>query len=45
VMQSRLSRLHRHALAQVGAIKTSPTFAELGYSAKEFVVHIERQFL
>ncbi len=44
VMQARLSRLHRHALRQVGAIKTSPTFEQLGYTAKEFVVHIERQF-
>lgn len=44
VMQARLSRLHRHALAQVGAIKTSPTFEQLGYSAEEFVAHIERQF-
>lgn len=44
-MQARLSRLHRHALAQVGAIKTSGTFEQLGYSAAEFVRHIERQFL
>ena len=44
VMQSRLSRLHRHALAQVGAIKTSPTFEALGYTASEFVTHIEAQF-
>ena len=43
-MQARLSRLHRHALSQVGAIKTSPTFEALGYSASEFVAHIERQF-
>lgn len=43
-MQARLSRLHRHALAQVGAIKTSPTFEQLGYTAEEFVAHIERQF-
>lgn len=43
-MQSRLSRLHRHALAQVGAIKTSPTFEQLGYSAEQFVAHVERQF-
>ena len=43
-MQSRLSRLHRHALSQVGAIKTSPTFEALGYSVLEFVTHIERQF-
>lgn len=43
-MQARLSRLHRHALAQVGAIKTSPTFEQLGYTANEFVSHIERQF-
>lgn len=44
-MQARLSRLHRHALAQVGAIKTSGTFEQLGYTAAEFVRHIERQFL
>ena len=44
-MQSRLSRLHRHALSQVGAIKTSKTFEQLGYTASEFVRHIERQFL
>jgi len=44
VMQARLSRLHRHALAQVGAIKSSPTFQQLGYTAEEFVAHIERQF-
>jgi hypothetical protein len=45
VMQARLSRLHRHALKQVGAIKTSPTFEQLGYTAAEFVAHLERQFL
>lgn len=44
-MQARLSRLHRHALAQVGAIKTSSTFERLGYTASEFVRHIERQFM
>lgn len=44
-MQARLSRLHRHALSQVGAIKTSKTFEQLGYTASEFVRHIERQFL
>lgn len=44
-MQARLSRLHRHALAAIGAIKTSPTFDALGYSAKKFTAHIERQFL
>lgn len=43
-MQARLSRLHRHAMKQVGAIKTSPTFSQLGYSVAEFVAHIERQF-
>jgi hypothetical protein len=43
-MQARLSRLHRHALRQVGAIKTSPTFEQLGYTPAEFVKHIERQF-
>jgi hypothetical protein len=45
VMQSRLSRLHRHALMQVRAIKTSPTFEQLGYTAKDFVIHIEKQFI
>ena len=45
VMQARLSRLHRHALAQVGAIKTSPTFEQLGYTVEAFVTHIEKQFL
>ena len=44
-MQARLSRLHRHALAQVGAIKRSPTFEQLGYTAEAFVAHIERQFV
>jgi hypothetical protein len=44
-MQARLSRLHRHALKQVGAIKKSPTFEQLGYTVEEFVRHIERQFL
>lgn len=44
-MQRRLSRLHRHALAQVGAIKRSPTFEQLGYSVEDFVRHIERQFV
>ena len=44
-MQARLSRLHRFALAGVGAIKTSPTFEQLGYSVREFVVHIEKQFV
>jgi hypothetical protein len=43
-MQARLSRLHRHALSQIGAIKKSPTFESLGYSVDEFVTHIERQF-
>lgn len=45
VMQSRLSRLHRHALSQVNAIKRSRTFDQLGYSVFDFVAHIERQFL
>lgn len=44
-MQARLSRLHRHALSQVGAIKQSPTFEELGYTPEHFAQHIERQFL
>lgn len=45
VMQGRLSRLHRHALMQVGAIKSSPTFSHLGYTVEEFVNHIEKQFV
>ena len=45
VMHARLSRLHRHALNQVGGIKSSPTFQKLGYSAADFVSHIERQLL
>lgn len=44
-MQARLSRLHRWALNRVGGIKTSPTFAQLGYTVDEFVTHIERQFV
>lgn len=44
VMQARVSRLHRHALSRVGAIKTSDTFTQLGYSVEEFVSHMERQF-
>lgn len=44
-MQARLSRLHRHALAMVGAIKRSPTFEQLGYTVEQFVAHIERQFV
>lgn len=44
-MQSRLSRLHRHALRRVGAIKSSATFEHIGYSAQDFVAHIERQFV
>jgi hypothetical protein len=43
-MQHRLSRLHRHALKVVGAIKTSPTFEMLGYTPDDLVRHIERQF-
>lgn len=45
VMQARLSRLHRHALAKVGGIKSSPTFDALGYTPQQFVDHIERQFV
>jgi hypothetical protein len=44
-MHGRISRLHRFALARVGAIKKSPTLEQLGYSAKEFVAHVERQFV
>jgi hypothetical protein len=44
-MHARISRLHRHALAMVGAIKTSPTFEQLGYTVEDFVAHIERQFV
>lgn len=43
-MQARLSRLHRHALSQVSAVKNSRTFEQLGYTAEQFVIHIERQF-
>lgn len=45
IMQGRLSRLHRHALMQVCAIKSSPTFSQLGYTVEEFVAHIEKQFI
>jgi len=45
VMHSRLSRLHRWAIAKVGAIKSSPTFEQLGYTVDEFVAHLEKQFL
>jgi hypothetical protein len=44
-MQSRLSRLHRHALKKIGSLKTSPTFLQLGYTVNDFVEHIEKQFL
>lgn len=43
-MQARLSRLHRHALAAVGAIKRSATFEALGYTPDQLVEHLERQF-
>jgi hypothetical protein len=43
-MQSRLSRLHRWCLSYVSAIKTSPTFEQLGYTPSEFKTHIEKQF-
>jgi hypothetical protein len=43
-MHSRISRLHRHALSKVNAIKESPTFHEIGYTPEEFCRHIERQF-
>lgn len=29
----------------VGAIKSSPTFEQLGYSVDQFISHIEKQFL
>jgi ribosomal protein L13 len=45
VMHSRLSRLHRHALAKVNAIKSSKTFEQLGYTVFEFKDHIEKQFV
>lgn len=45
VMHSRLSRLHRHALAKVNAIKSSKTFDQLGYTVFEFKEHIEKQFV
>lgn len=43
-MHARISRLHRHALSRVGAVKNSATLEALGYSAKEFAEHIEKQF-
>lgn len=45
VMQARISRLFRHSLARIGALKTSNTFAMLGYTPTDLVAHIERQFL
>lgn len=42
---SRISRLFRHAIASVNAIKTSPTLEMLGYTVDDFCVHIEKQFL
>lgn len=43
-MQARLSRLHRHALARVNAIKSSATFEALGYTPQDLKEHIEKQF-
>lgn len=43
-MQARLSRLHRHAISQIGAMKNSPTFEQLGYTPEDLKLHIERQF-
>jgi len=45
LMQARISRLFRHALASVNALKTSATFDQLGYTPADLVVHIERQFV
>lgn len=44
-MHSRISRLHRHALSRIGALKTSPTLEQLGYTVEDFVSHIEKQFV
>lgn len=44
-MQARISRLHRWALQRVGGVKKSPTLEALGYTARELVAHIEKQFL
>lgn len=45
LMHSRISRLFRHALSSINAIKTSPTLEMLGFTVDEFVIHIEKQFL
>lgn len=45
VMHARLSRLHRHALSKVNAIKSSKTFDNLGYTVFDFKDHIEKQFI
>lgn len=44
-MADRLSRLMAWALASVGAIKASGTFAMLGYTPSQLRAHIEKQFL
>ena len=44
LMHSRLSRLHRHALTRLGALKNSSTLLAFGYSGIQFAEHIERQF-
>ena len=43
-MAGRLSRLHRHSLSKINAIKTSSTFTMLGYTPLQFKDHIEKQF-
>jgi len=45
IVAERVSRLMGWALASVGAIKTSGTFAMLGYTPAQLRAHIERQFL
>lgn len=45
LMHARLSRLHRHALVRIGSLKHSPTLEAFGYTALDFVKHIERQFV
>lgn len=44
VAQNRISRLFRHSIAKVGAIKESPTLETLGYTADELREHLESRF-
>lgn len=43
-MQARISRLYRHAIAEVNAIKASPTMEALGFTPVDLKRHLERQF-